>query len=253
MKAKSIKGKTIEEIQAALQQSMSGGFKPTLAIVLISIKQDRKAICKVLDDAGISVFGATTNGSFTDDTVELESAAIMLMDINPGSFSVLLKEYPDKNYREVAAAMAKETLEKIQHPAFLIAGSHVETDAEQLLFGFEDVVGSHVSIHGCMAGDDFTFTEQFVFIGGKETSRGIAMLAFDEDKIKIAGCATCGWHAVGTIKTVTRSEGNHVYTVDDIPVLDLTAKYGGIEVIEGSAVAVEDSGSAAITTSKRKG
>ena len=30
-------------------------------------------------------------------------------------------------------------------------------------------------------------------------------------------------------KTVTKSEGNHVYTVDNIPVLDITAKYGGIE------------------------
>jgi small ligand-binding sensory domain FIST len=28
---------------------------------------------------------------------------------------------------------------------------------------------------------------------------------------------------------VTKSEGNHVFTVDDIPVLDLTTKYGGLE------------------------
>jgi hypothetical protein len=34
---------------------------------------------------------------------------------------------------------------------------------------------------------------------------------------------------VGTEKTVTKSEGNHVYTVDNIPVLDLTSKYGGLE------------------------
>ncbi len=45
----------------------------------------------------------------------------------------------------------------------------------------------------------------------------------------IKGKATCGWKAVGTERTVTKSEGNHVFTVDDIPVLDITAKYGGIE------------------------
>ena len=43
MKAKSIKGKSAEEIQAALQQSMIDGFKPTLAVVFLSISQDRKA------------------------------------------------------------------------------------------------------------------------------------------------------------------------------------------------------------------
>jgi hypothetical protein len=42
MKAKSIKGKTAEEIEVALERSMSDGFKPTLAIVFISVKQDRK-------------------------------------------------------------------------------------------------------------------------------------------------------------------------------------------------------------------
>ena len=239
MKAKSIKGISIEEIQSALHQSMSDGFKPTLAIALVSIKQDRNAICKVLDDAGITIFGATTNGGFIDDEIELGSAAIMLLDINPDYFTILFDEYPDKNYREVATSMATKTLERFAHPAFLIAGSNMATDAEQLLFGFEDVIGKNVNIHGCMAGDDFTFKEQFVFTNNNETNGGIVMLAFDENKIKLRGRAICGWKAVGTVKTVTKSEGNHVYTVDDIPVLDLTAKYGGLTITADGGFSIE--------------
>jgi len=53
MKAKSIKGRTRDEIQIALRQSMNDGFKPTLAIVFLSVSQDRQAVCKVLSDAGI--------------------------------------------------------------------------------------------------------------------------------------------------------------------------------------------------------
>jgi small ligand-binding sensory domain FIST len=34
---------------------------------------------------------------------------------------------------------------------------------------------------------------------------------------------------MGTPKTVTKSEGNHVYTIDDISVLDITSKYSGIQ------------------------
>ena len=240
MRAKSIKGISIEEIQSAVQQSMSDGFKPTLAIALVSIKQDRNAICKILDDAGITIFGATTNGGFIDDEIELGSAAIMLLDINPDYFTILFKEYPDKNYREVATSMATKALERFTHPAFLIAGSNMATDAEQLLFGFEDVIGKNVNIHGCMAGDDFTFKEQFVFTNNNETNGGIVMLAFDENKIKLRGRAICGWKAVGTVKTVTKSEGNHVYTVDDIPVLDLTAKYGGLTITaDGGGFSIE--------------
>jgi hypothetical protein len=69
MKAKSIKGKSPEEIRTALQQSTVDGFRPTLAIVFLSVKQDRDAICKILNDAGIAIYGATTNGEFTGDGI----------------------------------------------------------------------------------------------------------------------------------------------------------------------------------------
>lgn len=229
MKAKSIKGNSPEEIKTALQQSMADGFKPTLAIVFLSIKQNRDAICSILNEAGIAIFGATTNGEFIDEELGKESVVMILLDMKRDHFMILFDEYPEKNYREITVAMAKKTLETFAHPAFLIAGSHMETDAEQLLFGFEDIIGKQVNVYGGMAGDDYSFSEQFVFTNGKASNRGIVAIALDEDKIKIKGRATCGWRAVGTEKTVTKSEGNHVYTVDDIPVLDITAKYGGIE------------------------
>ena len=120
MKAKSIKGVSIEEIQSAVQQSMSDGFKPTLAIALVSIKQDRNAICKLLNDEGITIFGATTNGGFIDDEIEQGSAAILLLEMNPDYFTILFEEYPNKNYREVAAGMATKTMERFAHPSFLL-------------------------------------------------------------------------------------------------------------------------------------
>jgi hypothetical protein len=53
MKAKSIKGKTPDEIQPELSESMGDGFKPTLAIVYASIKQERsscKSWMKIIDE-----------------------------------------------------------------------------------------------------------------------------------------------------------------------------------------------------------
>ena len=232
MKAKSIKGNSTEEIKTALEQSMEDGFQPTLAIGFISLKQDRKAISGLLTEKNIAIFGATTNGEFIDENHTKESAAILLLQMNPDHFRVLFAEYPEKNYREVAAGLAVNAKEIFANPAFLISGSHTETDGEQLLFGFEDIVGKQVNVFGGMAGDDYSFKEQFVFTNSKESNRGIVVLAVDEDKILIRGKATCGWKAVGTERTVTKSEGNHVYTVDNIPVLDLTIKYGGLENVK---------------------
>ncbi|MFZ1368967.1 MAG: FIST N-terminal domain-containing protein [Ferruginibacter sp.] len=229
MKAKSIKGRSTEEIKAALEESMADGYQPTLAIVFLSIKQDHKAICKLLDDAGIAVFGCTTNGEFIDEITEKGSVAILLLDVNKNYFQIHFEEYPEKNYREITNRIARKAKETFATPAFFIAGSNMETDAEELLFGFEDVAGKDVNVYGSMAGDDFTFADQFVFTNHNSSSRGLVCIALDEGKIMIKGVATCGWRAVGTVRTVTKSEGNHVYTVDDTPVLDITTKYGGLE------------------------
>ena len=81
MKAKSIKGNSPEEIKDALHQSTTDGFKPTLAIVFLSIKQDCDAVCKILDDAGIAIYGATSNGEFTGEGITAGEIAILLLDI----------------------------------------------------------------------------------------------------------------------------------------------------------------------------
>ncbi|MCB0748401.1 MAG: hypothetical protein KDC90_13145, partial [Ignavibacteriae bacterium] len=236
IKGKSIKGKSVEEIKSELQKSMEDaclpdrqGFQPTLAIVFLSVSQDREGICSLLDEKGISIFGATTNGEFIDEEFEKESVVILLLDINPSYFTIIFEEYPEKNYREVTQSIAKKSLEFFKTPTFLVAGSNLETDAEELLFGFSDVVGKDVFVYGGMAGDDYAFKEQFVFTNHNSSNRGIVTLVLDEEKIDVAGIATCGWKAVGTEKTVTKSEGNHVFTVDDVPVLELTKKYGGLD------------------------
>jgi hypothetical protein len=229
MNAKSIKGNSPGEIKSEMIRCSADGFTPTLAIVFISIHQDRDAVAQVLGDAGIAIYGATTNGEFIDEEIGKNSIAILLLDIHRDYFMIISEAYPEKNYREITQWMAQKAIEKFPTPAFLISGSHMETDAEQLLFGFEDIVGKEVNVFGCMAGDDFMFIDQFVFTNGWSSNRGIVTLVLDESKIKIKGIATCGWKAMGTEKTVTKSEGNRVYTIEHIPVLELTQKYSGIK------------------------
>lgn len=228
MIAKSIKGKSPEEIKIALEQSMADGFIPTLAVVFISVKQDIDAICAILDKEGIAIYGATTNGEFIDGELESGSIAILLLDMNKSHFTIFFDELADKDPREVSKAIAQKALNKFSNPAFLIAGSHMTTNAEELLFGFEDVVGKNVNLYGAMAGDDLTFTDQYVFTNDKKSNQGIVTVVLDADHIIIKGRATCGWKAIGTEKTITKSEGNRVYTIDNIPALDITAKYGGL-------------------------
>lgn len=229
MQAKSIKGKSTAEIKSAFEESMSDSFKPTLAICFISKSLDRMAITTLLDQAGVTVFGCTTNGEFIDEEPEKYSAAILLLDMNPAHFQIYFEEFTQLNYKETAKRIAQQAQEKFDVPAFLIGTSNAASDGEEVLRGFEEVVGVAVNAFGGAAGDDYSFTETLVFTNGKESGNAMVCIALDEAFIKIKGIATCGWKPVGTEKLVTKSEGNHVYTVDNVPALDITAKYGGIE------------------------
>lgn len=76
MKAKSIKGNSPEEIKTALGQCMADGFKPTLAFVFISIKQDIETVSNLLDQHGIQIFGATSSGEFIDGDISNGGIAV---------------------------------------------------------------------------------------------------------------------------------------------------------------------------------
>ncbi len=231
MIAKSIKGKSTAEIKTALVQSMADGFQPTLAIVFLSVSQDRKAICRMLDEVDITVFGSTTNGEFIDEETETKSVAILLLDIKKDHFTLYAEAFESNNYRETSKAIAKKANQEFEKVAFLLVTSNAATDGEEVLIGLQEINGKDVNAFGGAAGDDYAFGETWVFTNGWENKNGMVCLAVDEEKVAVSGIATCGWKAVGTEKTITKSEGNHVFTIDNQPALDITTKYGGLENI----------------------
>lgn len=231
MKAKSIKGKTTAEIKSALTESMADGFHPTLAIVFLSVSQDRKGISQLLDEAGIAVFGSSTNGEFIDEDIETKSVAILLLDMKKEHFRIYADEFKSNNYQETAKRITQEAKKEFEQLAFLIATSNAATDGEEILLGFRKTIGEEVNAFGGAAGDDYAFEETWVFTNEWESNNGMVCIALDESKVKVSGIATCGWKAMGTEKIVTKSEGNHVFTIDNEPALDITTKYGGLENI----------------------
>ena len=231
MKAKSIKGRSSEEIRAALTESMADSFKPTLAFVFLSVSQDRKAICSILDEVGIAIFGSTTNGEFIDEETESGAMAILLLDMEKKHFRIHSAEFQNNNYRESSKSIASKAREDFGKVAFILAVSNAATDGEEVLLGLQEIAGEQVNAFGGAAGDDLTFNKTWVFTSEWESDHGMVCLVLDEEKVSVSGIATCGWKAMGTEKTVTKSEGNHVFTIDNEPALDITTKYGGLENI----------------------
>ena len=239
MKAKSIKGKSLEEIQTALDQSMSDGFKPTLAFVFLSVKQDRDSISTILDNQGIAIFGATTAGEFIDGNIGKESVAILLLDMPHSHFKVYLGNYGEEQPQRLAKAMAEKALQQFKHPAFILSlGLNVMADVgfgESIIRSVESVTGPDVIIWGGGAGDDFDFKGSHVFSNKESLNKGILLLAIDSDKVIIKGQAIAGNKPVGTEKTITKCVDNWLFEIDNKPALDMVMKYMGLNLSKEDA------------------
>src|SRR3989304_8078685 len=238
MKAKSIKGKSTEEINAALRESMSDGFKPTLAIVFISVKQDRKAVCEILHSKGIDILGATSCGEFIDGYYGKGSVVILLLNLQHDSYTILYEDFDNRTVGEAATELAQSALQEFERPAFIICSTGLSAesglvDGGDLVRSMESVLGPNVKIYGGMAGDDLTYTGTYAFTYERESKKGIAALILDEDKISLHGMAISGWKPLGIYRTVTKSEGGWIYTIDDQPALQMYLKYLGNKPITG--------------------
>ncbi len=232
MKAKSIKGKSPDEIKSALNTSMADGFKPTLAIVFISIKQNRNAVCEILDSEGIDILGATSSGEFIDGFQSQGEIAILLLDMNKDDYCILFEKIGDRSLEESTNHMVKAAFNKFQKPAFILITTLINSDGslldgEGLVNYIEKLAGPDITMFGGMAGDDITFTGTWVFIKDKSTDYGMAVLVLDENKIELHGLAFSGWKPMGVSRMATKSEGNLLYTIDDRPALEMYLHYLG--------------------------
>lgn len=235
MKAKSLKGNSAQEIQAALAESMSDGFTPTVAMMFISVKQDRAAVCAVLKEKHIDIIGATSSGEFINGHQSFGEMVIMLFDIPKDDYTILFEDIGERDLAEAAAHLAQEALHKFDKPAFILLSTGLSQNGvflqgETLIRSIEAIVGSHVNMFGGMAGDDITFTGTYVFTNDASTDYGIATLVLNEDKIELHGMAISGWKPLGVYRTVTKSSGNEIYTIDDQPAIEFYLRFLGKEI-----------------------
>ena len=232
MKAKSIKGNSTEEIRSALLECMGSGFRPTLAFVFVSIRQDRKAICEILHNSGIDIIGATSSGEFIDGHQSKGETVMMLFDIDKNDYCILFEDIGGRTLEEAASSLAKAALQKFKKPAFILCSTSISAngrmlEGETLIRSVEKEAGPLVNIFGGMAGDDITFTGSYVFTHDKSTDYGIVSLVLNEDKIDLQGMAISGWKPMGISRTVTKSEDNLIYTIDGQPALEIYLRFLG--------------------------
>lgn len=234
MTAKTIKGNSPEEIKTVFKESMTDGYKPTLAIIFISVKQDREAVSEIFMQEGIDIFGATSSGEFIEGHQSEGAIVVMLLDIKKSDYCILFEDIGGRTLKDASMNLAKEALHKFSKPALILCSTFFTVsgkmlDGESLVRSIEEVTDSKMDIFGGMAGDDISFTGTFVFTNGRSTDYGMIAIALDAEKIDFRGMAVSGWKPIGVFKTITKCEDNLILAIDDKPALEMYLRFLGMD------------------------
>ena len=229
MNVTSIQGRSLEEITRKVTEVIDSGAKPTLAIVFLSIRQNIDETLKSLKSLGLEVWGGTTSGEFITGEVADGTTTVMLLDPPEGSYQTILKDITVDDYHEAAHAAAKEGFERFKNPSFILTTAGAGSYGNQIVDGFKKEVRADTVLVGGLAGDDFTKTGPRVFTNEGISRSGFAALVFDQDRVQVQALATSGWTPIGTVHTVTKSEGNVIHTIDDQPALEILVKFMGVK------------------------
>lgn len=222
MLARNIYGENIDAIKSQFGKITADGFSPTLAIVFCSITQNRNELMEFFNEQKVDVFGCTTAGEIIDSEVMEKSTVVMLLNINKAHYKIFTEASAD-TYK-VSNNLALFAKASFANPSVVVVSSGLTIDAEQIINGFHEV-DKNIPLYGGLAADDLTMKGSYVFSNNYESSTGLIGLILDGDKINVKGLATSGWDNIGIEKTITKSAGNVVYTIDDEPAVDVFVKY----------------------------
>ncbi|MGB0985261.1 MAG: FIST signal transduction protein [Saprospiraceae bacterium] len=226
MNTRPIYAESTQELEEQIKALQSSFFTPTLGIIFSSPKHDLNVICNLFDQADIDLFGCSTAGEILFSEIHDEQIVGVFMDIKKENYKIISKPTDGKIY-ETAFEMGLEVKNTFDKPAVMLASGGITIDAEKIVEGLEDSIQKNIPIFGGLAGDDLALTQTYSLSRDGAEDGGLVFIIFNTDKVSIEGLATSGWEAIGNVHTITKAEGNVVYTIDDKPALDVFINYFG--------------------------
>jgi hypothetical protein len=227
MTSKSFRAFSIEEATSWIKDSMTGDFKPTLAIVFCHVHLDILKLHQSLVSIGIPFIGANSAGEFIEGDIENPSIAVMLLDIDPSAFKIYSSADGEEDIYKAATQLGKFSMDCFKQPALVVLASGLP-DGEKLVDHIEKGAGTFLPVFGGLASENLTFEGTYVISDVAVTRNGIVALVLDTEQISVEGLIYGGWRPIGIKRTITKSKGNVVYEIDHEPALKLIARYSRI-------------------------
>lgn len=182
---------------------------------------------KKLFPDGHFVFGSTA-GDITKESVENDGLVLTAIEFEKTRFEIKTSNVLNKDLNSFNSG--KELLnnfdeEGLKYVFVISEGSFI--NGSDLIKGMNSAMDNNVLITGGLCGDDARFETTLASYNEVPKQGEIVAIGFYGEELEVSFSIYGGWTPFGPERTVTKSEGNLLYELDNMPALDLYKKYLG--------------------------
>lgn len=173
------------------------------------------------------VIGCSTAGEILNTKISDNSISVAIIRFEKTTILAIKKEIQAmENSFNTGESIAKE-LNKEDLCGIFVLSDGLNVNGTELVKGLNTIPGQQVVITGGLAGDGSQFKQTWTFINGELLSSHVVAVGFYGKSIQISNAFRGGWDIFGFERRITRSRGNILYELDNLPALTLYKEYLG--------------------------
>ena len=182
------------------------------------------------------IIGTTTAGEIYEGKSYSNTTVI--------SFSIFYNTEIDISHFEIynefdsGVKIAKQLI-KNDTQIIILFSNGLLSNGWDILKGIESI-DNKIIVAGGQAGDNGYFKEAFVFTNEGILKNGVVAASLSSKNLKIVRELNFSWSSIGKQMTITKAEGNRVFTIDNQKAIDIYKKYLGEEVVNSLPISATE-------------
>ncbi len=224
---------TLQAAQAAVRQARANiaAEKIDLAIVFSSIEFAHPSFLKTITSllGQVTIVGCTGLGIISNEGIFKHGLVIMLLSLPEGVYfnTACVKDISAKSTASAGKELGEKLLygfKNIRRDLSVIFSDGLLRDESGLLYGLQQRLGMSFPLAGASASDNLAFKKTYLYFNGEILSDAACGLLWG-GKLNFGLGIKHGWRPLGKPRYVTKSSGNIVYEIDDVPAATIYKEY----------------------------
>ena len=176
-----------------------------------------------------TIIGTSTNGEIAGGSLLSKKFVLSFSIFEETTITSKVISLKNKSFN-VGDMIGQKAL-SVNAKALIMFAAPLNSDGDELMEGIRSV-NSDVIVGGGMSGDNGLLKFTYVIHGFEIYIDSCVTVFLSSENLHVSSMSSFNWIPISREFTVTQSEGNHLYKVDDISIIQAYREYFGDEAVD---------------------